>query len=147
SALICEGSTRCESTTSIGSYFALKALTHWTCSAPTTTEELHAADPSASDSPWRNALEGVSRASWRVSGRGGCSDEYSFPAPECDRQRPSGGQRGHCTATRCADGLGRSDLADAAGQVGSLARDEGPRAPTEDPRTPKDRLAAQPSTR
>ena len=58
-----------------------------TCRAPTTTEELHAADPSPADSPWRNAPEGVPRASCRETPRAGA---------------------------RC-----RSDLADAAGEVGA----------------------------
>ena len=77
----------------------------------------------------------------RVSGRGCQSDAYSFPAIERDRQGPSGRQRGHRAATRRAEGLGRTDLADTPGEVGPVARPEGPRAPTEGPSTAQDSIA------
>ena len=47
----------------------------------------------------------------------------------------------HRAATRRADGLGRTDLADTPGEVGPVARPEGPRAPTEGPSTAQDSIA------
>ena len=64
----------------------------------------------------------------------------AFPAAEWDRQGPSSRQRGHSAATRRADGLGRTDLADTAGQVGPVARAEGPGAATEGPPTAQDSI-------
>src|SRR4051794_3426230 len=106
----------------------------------TTTEDVHAADPSPADSPRRDAPEGVSRASRGFSGRSGHADEYSFPAAEWHRQGPASCQRGHSTATRRADGVGRPDLADTAGQMGPVARAEGPRTTTEGAPTAQDSL-------
>jgi hypothetical protein len=42
--------------------------------------------------------------------------------------------------------LGRTDLADTAGQVGPVARAEGPRAPTEGPSASQDSLATAAAT-
>ena len=81
-------------------------------------------------------------ASWRVAGRGGDAHEHSFPKAEWHRERPPCRQRRHCAPPRGADRLGRSDLANAAGEVGSVACVEGPRQSAEGPTAAPDRIRA-----
>ncbi len=71
--------------------------------------------------PRRDAVAGVPRAARRLAGRGRTPDEHSVSAAQRHHQGAPGGQRGYCPAPGGANPLGRPDLADTSGQVGSLA--------------------------
>src|SRR5829696_129368 len=115
---------------------------HSTCGVPIITEDAHAADPSPTDPPRRDAAEGVSRTSWRVSGRGGRPDEHPVPASQRHCQRAPRRERRYSTPAPGADRLGRTDLADVAVEVGPLACHEGPGTPTKSPPAAQDGVVA-----